>query len=166
MDMLLWTALIKYHCQAHQHATEVTPLVGMIDPPLGIIATPDIPTVITKIGTGSVIPDPTHITMDIGVAAIMTPTRATPDHSTDLHIITTHATEAQVHTATTMTHHIADPHPVETFPKMTADLDHTNLTDNTTNQHKDLPQVCKQCLGKIRTENTNRLQLMTSLRIL
>ena len=121
---------------------------------------------ITKIGTGSVIPDPTHITMDIGVAAIMTPTRATPDHSTDLHIITTHATEAQVHTATAMTHHIADPHPIEIFPKMTADLDHTNLTDNTTNQHEDLPQVCKQCLGKIRTENTNRLQLMTPLRIL
>ena len=166
MDMLLWTALIKYHHQAHQHAAEVTPLVGMIDPPLGIIATPDIPAMITKIDTGSVIPNPAHITMDIGEAAIMTPTRATPDHSTDLHIVTTHATEAQVHTATAMTHHIADPHPIEIFPKMTADLDHTNLTDNTTNQHEDLPQVCKQCLGKIRTENTNRLQLMTPLRIL
>ena len=166
MDMLPWTALIKYHHQAHQHATEVTPLVGMIDPPLGIIATPDIPTVITKIGTGSVIPNPAHITMDIGVAVIMTPTGAAPDHSTDLHVITTHATEAQVHTSTTMTHHTTDPHPVEIFPEMTADLDHTNLTDNTTNQYEDLPQVCKQCLGKIRTENTNRLQLMTPLRIL
>ena len=112
MDMLPWTALIKYQCQAHQHATEVTPLVGMIDPPLGIITTPDIPAVLTKIGTGSVVPDPTHITMDIGVAAIMTPAGATPDHSTDLHIITTHATEAQVHTATTVTHHIIDPHPI------------------------------------------------------
>ena len=65
MDMLPWIALIKYHHQAHQHTTEVTPLVGMIDPPLGIIATPDVPAMITKIGTGSVIPDPTHITMDI-----------------------------------------------------------------------------------------------------
>ena len=164
--MLPQAALIKYHCQAHQHAAEVTPLVGVIDPPLGIIATPGIPAMITKIGTGWVVPNPTHITMDIGVAAIMTPTRATPDHSTDLHIITTHATEAQVHTATAMTHHIADPHPIEIFLKMTADLDHTNLTDNTTNQHEDLPQVCKQCLGKIRTKNTNRLQLMTPLRIL
>ena len=41
-----------WHCQAHQHAAEVTPPVGMVDPPLGIIATPDVPTVITKIGTG------------------------------------------------------------------------------------------------------------------
>ena len=70
--------------------------------------------------------------MDIGVAAIMTPTGAAPDHSKDLHIITTYATEAQVHTATTVTHHITDPHPLETFPEMTADLNHTNLTDNTT----------------------------------
>ena len=58
-----------------------------------------------------------------------------------------------------MTHHIADLHPIEIFPEMTADLDHTNLTDNITNQHEDLPQVCKQCLGKVRTEDTNRLQL-------
>ena len=166
MDMLLQTSQIKYHCQAHQHAAEVTPLVGVIDPPLGIITTPDIPAMITKIGTGSVVPNPTCITMDIGVAGIIAPTGAAPDHSTDLHVITTHATEAQVHTATAVTHHIADPHPIEIFLKMTADLDHTNLTDNSTNQHKDLPQVCKQCLGKIRTENTNRLQLMTPLRIL
>ena len=112
MDMLPWTALTKYHHQAHQHTAEVTPLVGMIDPSLGIIATPDISPMITKIDTGSVIPNHAHITMDIGVAAIMTLTRATPDHSTDLHVITTHATEAQVHTATAMTHHIADPHPI------------------------------------------------------
>ena len=52
MDMLPWTALIKYHHQAHQHAAEVTPLIGMIGPPLGMIVTPDILTVITKIGTG------------------------------------------------------------------------------------------------------------------
>ena len=43
---------------------------------------------------------------------------------------------------------------------MTADLDHTNPTDNITNQHKDLLQVHKQCLGEIRTEDTNKLQLM------
>ena len=104
--------------------------------------------------------------MDIGAAAIMTPARAAPDHSKDFHIITTHATEAQVHTTTAVTHHIADPHPIETFPQMTADLNCTNLTDNTTTQHEDLPQVCKECLGKIRTENTSRLQLMTPLRIL
>ena len=113
---------------------------------------PDVPTMITRIGTGSVVPNPTHITMDIGVAAIMTPARAAPDHSTDPHIITTHATEAQVHTATAMTHHTADPHPIETFLEMTVDLDHTNLTDNTTNQHEDLTQVCKQCLEGQKTQ--------------
>ena len=57
MEMLPWTSLIKYHHQAHQHAAEVTPLIGMIGPPLGIIATPNILTLITKIGPGLVIPD-------------------------------------------------------------------------------------------------------------
>ena len=159
MDMLPWTALIKYHHQAHQHA-EVTPLIGMIGPPLGIIATPDVLTVITKIGTGLVIPDPTHITMDIGVAAIMTPVGAAPGHSTDLPNIASHATEAQVHTTTAMTHHTTDLHPIEIFPKMTADLNHTNPKNNITNQHKDLPQAHKQHHGKIKTEDTNKSQLM------
>ena len=117
MDMLPWIALTKYHHQAHQPAVEVTPPVGMIGPPLGIIATPDILTVITKIGTGSVVPNPTHITMDIGVAAIMTPIGATPGHSTDLPNIATHATEAQVHTTTAMTCRTTDLHPIEFFPR-------------------------------------------------
>ena len=160
MDMLPWTALIKYHHQAHQHAAEVTPLIGMIGPPQGIIATPDILTVITKIGPGLVIPNPTHITMDIGVAAIMTPIGATPGHSTDLPDIVSHATEAQVHTATAVTHHTTDLHPIEIFPEMTADLDHTNPENNITNQHKDLLQAHKQHHGKIKTEDTNRSQLM------
>ena len=166
MDMLPWTTLIKYHHQAHQHATEVTPLVGMIGPPLGIIATRDVLTMITKKGTGSVIPDPTHITMDIGVAAVMTPVGATPGHSTDLPNIATHATEAQVHTATVVTYHTADLHPVEIFPEMTADLNHTNPTNSITNQHKDLLQAHKQHLGKIKTEDANRLQLRSTFRIL
>ena len=156
MDMLLQIALTKYHCQAHHPATEVTPPVGMIGPPLGIIATPDILTTITKIGTSSVIPDPTHITMDIGVAAIMTPVGAALGHSTELPDIATHATEAQVHTTTAMTHHTTDLHPVEIFPEMTADLNHTNPANNITNQHKDLLQAYKQHLGKIKTEDTNR----------
>ena len=160
MDMLPCTALINYHHQAHQHTAEVTPLICMIGPPLGIIATPDVLTVITKIGTGSVIPNPTHITMNIGEAAVMTPIGATPGHSTDLPNVATHATEAQVHTTTTMTHHTADLHPIEIFPKMTADLDHTNLENNITIQHKDLLQGHKQHLGKIKTEDTNRSQLM------
>ena len=160
MDMLPWIALIKYHCQAHQHATEVTPPIGMIGPPLGIIATPDILSVITQIGTGLVIPNPTHIIMDIGVATIMTPVGATPGHSTDLPDVVSHATEAQVHTTTAVTHHTTDLHPIEIFPEMTTDLDHTNPKNNITNQHKDLLQAHKQHHGKIKTEDTNRSQLM------
>ena len=159
MDTLSWTALIKYHHQAHQHTAEVTPLIDMIGPPLGIIATPDILTMITKIGTGSVVPNSAHITMDIGVAAVMTPIGATPGHSTDLPNVSTHATEAQVHTATAMTHHTTDLHPVEISPEMTADLNHTNPENNVTNQHKDLLRAYKQHLGKIKTEDTNRSQL-------
>ena len=159
MDMLLQTALIKYHLQAHQHATEIPLPVGMIDPHLGIIATTDVPTVIIEIGTGSAIPDPTHTTLDTGVTAAMTPTGFAPDHFIGLYAIALHATEAQVHTATAMTHHITDPHPIEISPEMTADPNYTNPTSNITNQHKDLLQVHKQDLGKIRTEGTNRSQL-------
>ena len=143
MDMLPWIALIKYHCQAHQHTPEVTPLIGIIGHPLGIIVTPDVLTMITKIGPGLVIPNPTHITMDIGVAAIMTPIGAAPGHSTDLPNVVSHATEAQVHTVTTVTHHTADLHPIEFFPEMTADLDHSNPKNNITNWYKDLLQAHK-----------------------
>ena len=160
MDMLPQTVLIKYHLQAHQHTIEVIQPIGMIDPHLGIIATTGIPTMIIGIGTGSVTPGPIHTIIDTGVTAAMTPVGVAPDCFIDLHIIAPHATEAQVHTATTVTHHITDLHPIEIFPKMTADLDHTNPTDNITNQHKDLLQVHKQCLGEIRTEDTNQLQLM------
>ena len=159
MDMLLQTGLIKYHLLAHQHATETTPPVGMIDPHLGIIATPGIPTVIIGIDTGSAVPNPAHTTLDTGVTAVMTPTGVAPDHFIDLHVIALHTTGAQAHTATAMTHHITDPHPIEISPKMTAEPNHTNPTSNITNQHKDLLQVHKQCLGKIRTEGTNRSQL-------
>ena len=130
----------------------------MIDPHLGIIATPGVPTMIIEIGTGSAIPDPAHTTLDTGVTATMTPTGVTPDHFIDLHAIALHATGAQVHTTTAMTHHISDPHPIEISPKMTADPDHTNPTSNNTNQHRDLLQVHKN-LGKIRTEGTNRSRL-------
>ena len=132
----------------------------MIDPHPGIIATTDIPTMIIEIGIGSVIPNPTHTILNTGVTATMTPTGVTPDCFIGLHIIAPYATEAQVHTATAVTHHIADPHPIEISPEMTADADYTNPTSNIINQDKDLLQVCKLHLGKIRTEDTNRLQLM------
>ena len=77
-DMLPWTVQIRYHCLAHRHAAEVTPTTGMTDPPLDIIATPDILTVITRIDPGSVVPDSAHITIGIGVAAVLTPIGAAP----------------------------------------------------------------------------------------
>ena len=117
MDMLPWNALIKYHHQAYQHATEVTPLIGMIGHPLGIIVMPDAFAMIIKIGAGLVIPNPICITMDIGVAAIMTPIEAAPGHPTDLHDIVSHATEAQANTTTAMTCHTTDLHPIENFPR-------------------------------------------------
>ena len=46
MDMLPWTAPIKYHYQVHKHAAETPPPAGMIDPHLDLIATPGTPTVI------------------------------------------------------------------------------------------------------------------------
>ena len=64
----------------------LTPPVGVIDPHLGITATPDISTMIIEIGRGSVIPDPAHTTLDTGVTAIMTPARVTPDHFINLHM--------------------------------------------------------------------------------
>ena len=50
MDTLQWIALTKYHLQAHQQDTGTTPLVGMTNQHLGIIATP-VSTTMT-IGTG------------------------------------------------------------------------------------------------------------------
>ena len=117
MDMLPWIAWIKYHCLAHWHAAGVMPPTGMRDPPLDIIATPDILTMITRIDPGSVIPDPTHITIGIGVAAIMTPIGAAPGHSTDPPNVVSHATEAQVPTTIAMTHHTTDLHPIGSFPR-------------------------------------------------
>ena len=78
----------------------------MIDLPLDIIATPDVLTVITRIDPGSVIPDPAHITIGIGVAAVITPAGAAPGHSTGLPDIISHATEAQV----SYCHHHDTPH--------------------------------------------------------
>ena len=158
MDTLPWIPLIKYHHQAHQHTAEVTPLIGMIGHPLGIIVTPDTLTMIIKIGPELVIPNPIHITMDIGVVAIMTPIEVTPGHPTDLHNIVSHATEAQAHTATAVTHHTTDLHPIEIFREMTTVLN-TNPTNNITNWYKDLLQAHKQHHGNIKTEDTNRSQL-------
>ena len=132
----------------------------MIDPPPDIIATPDVLTVITRIDPSSVIPDPTHITIGIGVAAIMTPIGATPGHSTDLPDLVFHITEAQVPTTIAVTHCTADLHPIEIFPKMTVDLN-TNPQNNITNQHVDPHPPHKQHLGSTRIKDKSRSPLMT-----
>ena len=100
IEMFLQIALTKYHLQVHQHATGTTPLVGMIDQHLGIIATPGIPTMIIVTDTDSVSLNLTHITLDTGVAVAMISTEVIPDHFTDPHIIALHATGAQAHIAT------------------------------------------------------------------
>ena len=160
MDMLPWTAWIKYHHLAHQHTAGVMPPTSMIDPPLDIKATPDIHTMITRIDPGSVVPTPAPVTIDIGVAAIMTPIEATPGHSTDLSDVVSHTTEAQVPTAIAATHHTADVHLIGILPKRTADLD-TNPQNNTTNWHKDPHPPHKQHLGSIRIRDTSSSPLMT-----
>ena len=114
---------------------------------------------ITRIGPGLVIPNPAHITMDIGVAAVMTPIGATPGHSTDPPNVVSHATGAQVPTTITVTHCITDLQPVGIFPEMTADLD-TNPENNITNWHTDPHQTHKQHLGSTKIGDTNRSQLM------
>ena len=160
MDMLPWIALIKYHLQAHQHAAETMPLVGMTDQHPGIIATPGIPTVIIGTHTNLVVLNPTHITLDTGVTVTMTPTEVTPDHFTGPHVIALYATGAQAPITITMTYHITDPHHAGISPEMTVDPEHITPASTTTNPHKDHFPAHSQHPGSLRTEGTNRLQLM------
>ena len=161
-DMLPWTTQIRYLHLAHQHNAEVTPTTGMIDPPLNIIATPDILTMITRIDPGSVIPDPAHITIGMGVPAIITPIGPTPGHSEDLPNVVSHTIEAQVPTTITMTHHTGDLHPIGIFPEMTADLN-TNPENNIKNQYMDPCPPHKQHLGSTRIRDKSRSPFMTHL---
>ena len=160
MDTSQQIALIKYHLQAHQHNAGTTPLVGVTDQHLRIIATPDIPTVTIGTGTDSVDLDLAHITLDIEVTVAVILTEVILDHFTGPHAIALHATGAPVHTATAKTHHMADPHHAGTSPKMTADPEHINPTRTITNPHKNHLPVHNQYPGSLRIEGTNRSQLM------
>ena len=91
-------------------------MTGMKDPPLDVIATPDVHTMITRIDPDSVVPSPTPVIIDIGVTATRTPTEVAPGHSTDLPAIVSHVTGAQVPTTTTMTHHTTDLHLIGILP--------------------------------------------------
>ena len=160
MDMLPWTAWIRYHHLAHWHTAGLIPMMGIIDPPLDVISTPDVHNMITRIDQDSVAPGHAPITTDIGVAAARTPAEATPGHSTDPSDVVSHITEAQVPTATAATHCTADLHLIGILPKMTANLD-THPENNTTDQPMDPPPPCKQHLGKIGIRDTNKSPLMT-----
>ena len=60
-----------------------------------------------------------------------------------------------------MTHHITDPHHVDIYPEKTVDPEHIDPASNIINQHKDPLPAHSQYPGSLRTEGTNRSQLMT-----
>ena len=158
MDMLPWTAQIRYHHLAHQHAAELTPMTGMKDPPLDIIVTPDAHTMITRIDPDSVTPNLTPITTDIGVIATRTPTEVTSGHSTDLPTIVSHITEAPVPTASAMAHLTADLHLIGILPETTADLN-INPASNTTDQPMDPHPLHEHQLGNIRDKRHKQVTI-------
>ena len=160
LDTLQHIALTKYDLQAHQQDAGITPLVGMIGQHLGIITTPGITTVTIGTGTDSFDLDLAHITLDIGVTVTVILTKVVLDPFTGPQAIAHHATGAPVHTATTETHHITDPHHAGISPKMTVDPEHANPTNTVTNPHRDHLPVHNQHPGSPRIERTNRLQLM------
>ena len=150
--------MTKYLCQSCQHDAGITPLVDMTGQHPGT-ATPDVLTTTIETGTDSANPNPSHTTPDIEVTVIVIPAEAILDHFIDLHTIAPHITEVPAHTAIAMTCHITDPHHEDTSPEKTVDPEHISPAGNIINQHKDHLPVCKQCLGNIRTEGTNRSQL-------
>ena len=160
MDMSPWTAQIRYCHLVHQHATGLTPMIGVGDPPLDITVTPDAHAMITETDLDSATLDLTPITTAIEVIATMTLTEVTPDHSTDLPVAASHVTGALVPTTAAMTHLTADLHLIGILPEITADCD-TDPESNTTDQPKDLHPLHRHHLGTIRTRDTNRSQLMT-----
>ena len=160
MDTSQWIALTKYHLQAYQQDAGTTPLVGMTDQCLRIIATPGIMTMIIGTGTVSVNLDLDHITLDIGLTVTVTLTEVILDHFTGPHSIALCTTGAPAHTTTAETHHIADSHHTVISPKMTVDPEHINPTYTITNPHRDYLPVHNPHPGSLRIESTNRLRLM------
>ena len=128
--------------------------------PLDVTATPDAHAMNTGTDLDSVALDLNPITTAIGVVATMTLIEVTPDHSIDLPIATSHMIEAPVPTATIMIHPTADPHPIGTLPKMTADHD-MGPGNIITNQTEDLHPLHRHHPGNTRTEDTNKSQSMT-----
>ena len=157
MDMLQQIALTKYLLQAIWHDAGITPLVDMTGQHLRT-PTPDILTMTIERGTDSADLDLAHITSDIEVTVIVIPTEAVLDHFINLHAAAPCITEVPAHTATAVTHHIADPHHADIYPEKTVDPEHIDPAGNSINQHKDHLPVHSQHPGNLRTEGTNRSQ--------
>ena len=153
-EMSPWTAQIRYRHLVHQHATGLTPMIGIGDPPLDVTVTPDTHAMIAETDLDSAAPDLSPITTAIEVVAIRTLTEVATDHSTDLPVAASHVIGALVPTATVTTHLTADIHLIGTLPKMTADLD-IAPGNNTTNQPEDLHPLHRCHLGNIRTGGTS-----------
>ena len=160
MDMLPWTAQIRYHHWVHQSTAGLTPTTGVGDLPLDITATPDAHAMTIGTDQDSVTLNPNPVTTAIGVVAARILIEVAPDHSTDLPITTSHVTEAPVPTATIVIHLIADPRLTGTLPEMTADLD-IGPGNHITNQTEVLHPLHRHHLGNTRTKDTNKSQLMT-----
>ena len=160
MDMLQQIALTRYLLQACWHDAGITPLVDVTGQHLKT-ATADILSATIETGTDSADLNLTHTTPDIEVTVVVIPTEAILYHFIDPHAIAPLITEVPAHTATAMTHHIADPHHIDIYSEETVDPEHISPAGNIIkNQHKDHFPVHKQCLRNIRTEGTNRSQLM------
>ena len=159
MDMLQRIVLTRYLLQACWHNTGITPLVDVTGQHLRT-AMPDVLTATIETGTDSANLDPTHTTPYIEVTVVVILIEAILDHFIDPHAVAPHITEVSAHTPTAMTHHITGPHHIDIYPEETVDPEHISQADNIINQHKDHLPVHKQWLRIIRTEGTNRSQLM------
>ena len=136
MDTLPWTAWIRYHHLAHQHIARSNATNRHDRSSSRHHSHTRHSHHAYKDRSRFSCPSPAHVTIDIGVAAIITPIGAALVHSTDLPVIVSDTAEAQVLTAITMTHCTADLHLIGILPEMTADLK-TNPEHNNTNRHKD-----------------------------
>ena len=118
----------------------------------------------TGIDLGSVAPDPTLITTDIGVTAAMDTAGTAPGHSIGLPAAAYCIIGAPVHTATAEILPTVDHLLAAIFPEMTADPDIAPDTTNT-NQPEDHQQQHRHHLGnmKIRNKSINRSPLMILL---
>ena len=82
MDMLPWTAQIRYCHLVHQHATGLTPMIGVGDPPLDVTVTPDAHAMIAETDLDSAAPDLAPITTAIESSSHQDPHRS---HSRSFH---------------------------------------------------------------------------------